>query len=228
MGLALITVTLVAIAVAVEVLYVRRNRMIRSIGSMTGSHLVATREASMNGQLGIGPMPVQLLQNAVNNPIVETDSTIALEQLKSMLRYVEEAKRRSFMLPLTTKENAHAIKKWALTTSETGDVARKVLPYIIERQAQQADQMVALSYAEISSSDSRSATQQMRTLTHNLDITNASGISLDPRMALFNPNLANVLNWAEQTEDIQAQATAKGLLMSFEETKRLFTEARNS
>jgi hypothetical protein len=47
-------------------------------------------------------------------------------------------------------------------------------------------------------------------------------------MALFNPNLANVLNWAEQTEDIQAQATAKGLLMSFEETKRLFAEARNS
>jgi hypothetical protein len=193
---------------------------------MIGSHLVASREATLNGTLGNGSMPVQMIQSIMNQSFIhETDHKEAYKGLTSMLTVVEQAKRSRFMLPMTDKPQALIIKKWALSSSEAGDVARKILPYIVERHAQQADQIVALSYTEISATEAKQATQQMRTLTHYLDTTNSAGIGIDPRMALFNPNLSNVQKWAEQSEDIQAQATARGLLQSFEETKRIFVES---
>ena len=215
-GIALCTITLLAIAVAWEILYVRRNKMLRSIGSMVGSHLVASREAANAGS-GIGSMPIQMLDRAMNNGVHPSNAQKAKEDLNGMLGMVSEAKRRNFLLPLTNKDLAQTVIKWSTTGTEAGDVALKVLPYIMERHAQHMDQMIAQSYVLVSESDPVSATNAMRSLAHQLDTANAAGISVDPSMVLFNPNKTTVKMWAEQEVQLQPQAAARGLLDSIRE-----------
>jgi hypothetical protein len=216
-GIALCVFTLVCIAIAWEILYVRRNRLLRSIGSMVGSHLVASREAAASSGVGIGSMPIQMLDRGMNHGVHTSNSVKAKEDLESMLRMVSEAKRRNFLLPLTNKEIAQTIIKWSTTGTQTGEIALKLLPYIMERHAQHMDQMVAQSYVNISDSDPAAATNAMRTLAHQLDTANAAGISVDPAMVLFNPNKATVAMWADQQTQLQPQAAARGLLDSIKE-----------
>ena len=222
-GLSLCTLTILAIAVAWELLYIRRNKLLRGIGSMVGSHLIASREASAAGS-GTGAMPIQMLDRAMNSGVHESNSAKAKEDLLGMLGMVSEAKRRNFLLPLTNKDLAQTVIKWSTTGTDAGDVALKLLPYIMERHAQHMDQMIAQSYVLISDSDASSATNAMRSLAHQLDTANAAGISVDPNMVLFNPNKTTVKVWAEQSEMLQPQAAARGLLDSLREAEEIRNE----
>ena len=215
-GLALCTLSLVAIAVAWEVLYIRRNKLLRSIGSMVGSHLVASRQAAMEGNFS-GALDVQFLEKAMNNGVHDMDKNKAKEDLESMYAMVVNAKRNNFLLPLITKEISQVVIKWSTSATEAGEVALKVLPFVMERHAQHMDQMIAQSYVIISDNDPKKATHSMRSLAHQLDMANAAGLSVDPRMVLFNPNKTTVKLWAQQEELPQPQAAARGLLDSIME-----------
>lgn len=217
----LAVLTLIALAVAVEVLYVRRRRMVRNLAAMVGEHLVATRAAVQTG----GPMPVEMLQAAMNHDIPLDHEPTARNGIDTMLGIVVEAKRRNFLLPLVNKTAASAVAEWAVRGGETGAAAAKLMPHIVERHAQHMDQLVAQSYARISEADGSAAAAAMRSLTHQLDIALAAGLGVDPSMVLFQPNKGIVERWAASADHASAKDAAQALLRTVEEARESFASS---
>lgn len=217
----LAVLTLIAMALAVEVLYVRRRRMVRNLAAMVGEHLVNARATAQVG----GPMPVQMLEAAMNHDIPLDHEPTARNGIDTMLGMVAEAKRRNFLLPLVNKKAASAVAEWAVRGGETGAAATKLMPFIVERHAQHMDQLVAQAYVRISETDAGSAASAMRSLAHQLDIALAAGLGIDPRMVLFQPNKGIVERWAASHEHDSARDAAQTLLRTVEEARVSFADA---
>jgi hypothetical protein len=204
----LATITILMIAVAIEVFFFRRNRVVRDISSMVGEHLNVLRNTEAVG----GPMPIPMLSEAMNQVIDETDEKAANESIKLMLGLVMESKRRSFALPLVHRDVAIRVKNWAdRGEGETAVNAAKLFTSIAKRHTEHMEQVIAQSYVLISKTDARSAIQAMKSLAHQIDGAVSSGMSIDSRAVLMKENNETVREWLSSNDD-GAKAAAEMLL----------------
>lgn len=205
----LATITILMIAISIEVFFFRRNRVVRDISSMVGEHLNVLRNTEAVG----GPMPIPMLAEAMNQHIHETDEKEANESMKTMLGLVMESKRRSFALPLVHKDVALKIKAWAdRGEGETAVNAAKLFTSIAKRHTEHMEQVIAHSYVLISKTDSSSATQTMRSLAHQIEGAISSGMNIDARAVLIKENSETVQEWL-----VSNDAGAKGCCRNSDE-----------
>lgn len=209
----LATITILAIAVAAEVFFFRRNRVVRDISSMVGEHLNNLRGTEAVG----GPMPIPMLSSAMNRSVHPTDETSAKDAMQDMLGMVVEAKRRSFQLPLVHKDVALRIKNWAdKGEGETAVTAAKLFTHIAKRHTEHLEQLVAQSYVVISNTEASAAAQAMRSLAHQVDGAVSSGITLQAKAVLFKENAETVQKWLS-SESESAKAAAELLVKTIQE-----------
>jgi hypothetical protein len=209
----LATITLLMIAVAVEVFFFRRNRVVRDISTMVGEHLNGLRNTEAVG----GPMPVGMLSHAMNRTIDDRDEKEANESIKSMLELVAESKRRSFALPLVHKDIALQVKSWAdRGEGETAVNAAKLFTFIAKRHTEHMEQVIAQSYVVISKTDAKAAIQAMKSLAYQIDGAITSGMNIDSRAILIKENHEAMQDWLASSDD-GAKAAAELLLKTVEE-----------
>ena len=209
----LAALTAALFAFSVEVFWRRRDVLVRNISSMVGEHLIGFRASSQVG----GPMPIPMLSTAMNQVISRDDDAVARSALDSMMGVVTEAKRRSFALPLVHKDVALRVKAWAEKPETTSSQpAAKLLTHIVERHAQHMDQLIAQSYAIISTTDSAAATQSMRALAHLVDGAAIAGLGIQKSLILVKPNDETVQTWLSSSE-VQPKLAAEFLMKTIDE-----------
>jgi DNA-binding transcriptional regulator YiaG len=214
------TIALVGLLLTIEVFYSRKNRMVKSISSLVGEHLVSFRSSPQVG----GHMPVSMLSAAMNQNIHPDNDDEAASAIETMTGIVVEAKRRSFQLPLVHKDVAQIVMKWAERgTAKSSQGAANLLAHIVEKHAQHMDQLIAQSYVIISESDPVLASNQMRLLYHQLDGALAAGLGVDPSLVLVTQNVKSVNMWLE-SDHPKAKTAAELLLKTVQEAKESMIE----
>jgi hypothetical protein len=210
---------LVSAAIAIEVFYVRRNRLVQNISSMVGEHLVKLRSLDKAS----GPMPVNMLIAAMNQKIDPSDDEAAKTAMETMMGIVVESKRRGFLLPMVHKDVAVAVRTWASKVESKSSVtAAKLLTHIMDRHVQQVEQLVAQSFAVISETDEKEAVTGIRSLSHILDGALAAGLSVNPNMVFMPPNSNTIRKWAAADSAPQAKAAAELFLATLKEAQETF------
>lgn len=213
----LATLTLILLVATTEYLYSKKHKLVQSISSMVGEHLVDLRT---NKDVG-GPMSQNSLTLAMNQVIDPDDDEKAKSAIETMLGVVVEAKRKSFHLPMVHKDVLTLVAKWSeKTDSHSSKLAAKLLTHVYDRNLQHMDQLISQSYVNISETDPILATKQMRSLSHYVDGANVAGISLDPKIILLSPNDKIVNKWL-LSEDVKVKNAAQFLLQNIEESRTL-------
>lgn len=218
-----VIITVVSLGLALELFYFRRNRLVKSISTLVGEHLVELRASKNVG----GPMPIHMMTSAMNERISETDEEEAKKSMELMMGLVTEAKRREFRLPMVQKDIALIVKKWAERgVGKTSALAAKLLTHIVKGHAEHVDQVVSQSHVQISNIDGDTAAQQMRFLNNHLDGAIAAGLSIDPKIVLFQPNVKTVDSWVS-SDHLKAKLSAESLLKTLSEAKDMFMNLKD-
>lgn len=211
----LITLLIICLATLYEIFYVRRKKLQREIASLIGEQFAQKRSDE-----DFGPIPSFMLERAMNQTISLTDEVSALQSIKTMIELGVETSRRNIPYPIIHIDVLKTIQKWAQSNREIGKEAIKLSGYIIERHLQLIDEFMMSSKKRISETDTDAANNTLRNFNNLLDNILSSGMALDPKMILANPNKNTVEMWAQKGN--KTSKYAQTLLDTVEEAKRKY------
>jgi hypothetical protein len=211
----LATITILMIAVAIEVFYFRRNRVIGDISTMVGEHMRDLRSTEAVG----GPMPMGLLSEAMNQSIDENNEVEANKSILLMLDLAKESRRRSFSLPIVHRDIALKVKKLAdRSVGEVAVNAAKLFTIIAKRHTEHMDGVLAQAHVIISKTDARTATQSMKSLAYQINGAITIGVSIDPKLLISKENNEVIQQWLSSTDE-HAKASAELLLKAVQDAE---------
>ena len=179
----LATLLAVALACVYEVFYVQRKKLHKKMITLVGDHLLELR--NLKGTDGIPP---NLLERAMNIKVHKTNEISAKDSLQTLLNICHESKRRNFLLPMMHADELKTIFNWTKSSGEVADIATKLLPYVAKRHVLHVDELVAASHSRVSDQDADSAHKTIKILHNLLDTAINTGILVDPKLILFEPN----------------------------------------
>ena len=113
------------------------------------------------------------------------------------------------------------IFNWTKSSGEVAEIATKLLPYVAKRHVLHVDELVAASHTRISDQDAESAQKTIKMLHNLLDTALNTGILVNPKLILFEPNKSIVEQWSKK-DDATTKIAALQLLDSVQEAAVTF------